>query len=647
MQSIVREQGKMTVGVVPCRQETLVNLPVTEDKIMSRFFHTSAIRFRWSTAIILICAAIVTGCATSRSSERTDKEVYKIIGEKSTAVPGAEQDFSLGEPDTPLDLESLPKLAESDPSLGNAITEKAGIPIVSLKDAIMLAVQRNRSYQNSKENLYLQVLSLTLNRHRYTPIFSGSLETRLRGNATETTESSLFPATMTGISSIISELEQLTGSQNELLHAYADLIKETGDLAGLDESSTQIVQERRVTGNASIGIDRLMRGGGRIAASLTTNFLRFVTGSPREASGSVLNLAFSQPLLEGAGSDVAAERLTQSERDALYALRDFTHYRKKFTVSVCASYYNVLKQRDVVRNTWTSLQNFMMNVEREKAFAQEGLRTQAELGRMVQFQLNNENEYVNAARSYQEDLDEFKILLGLSTDTPIVLDNSELDRLREQGLDHPTVDLEDAIQVALVSRLDLYNEKDRVADAERGVNVAANALKPGLDIVMGAQLDSLGENNPAKFNANRAEWNVGLDVDPPLDKKAEHNAYRSALIDLERARRESSLAEDTIKLEVRAAWRNLEQARRNYEVALESVKLSERRVEEQKLLSELGLSTAQDQVDAQDDLIQSQNSLTSALITHTLSRLNFWRDMGILYIAKDGLWKEVALDSAK
>lgn len=599
------------------------------------------------TAGILACVLTHYGCATGKARERVDAEVYNIIEEKSSQVPGAEPDFSLGELEQLLDTGSFPKTAEADSSLGNAISELPGTPIITLENAVMLAVQRNRSYQANKENLYLQVLSLTLDRHRYTPIFSGNLEAALRGNAVEVTEPSQFPETMAGVGAIINELEQLTGSQADLLQAYADLIEETGDLAGLDEPSTKIVQERRTTGTASVGVDRLLRGGGRIAASLTTNFLRFLTGSTNEASSSVLSLAFSQPLLEGAGRDVAAERLTQSERDALYALRTFTHYRKKFTVEVCASYYGVLRQRDIVRNTWTSLQNFNLNVERERAFAQEGLRTQAELGRMIQFQLNNESEYVNAARRYQEELDEFKILLGLSTDTPIVLDNAELERLREQGLDHPTVDLGDAIQVALVSRLDLYNEKDRVADAERRVNVAENALKPGLDIVADAQVTSPGENTPAKFDFQRTEWNVGVDIDPPFDKKAERNAYRAALIDLERAAREGTLAEDTIKLEVRAAWRNLEQARRNYEVALESVKLSERRVEEQKLLSELGLSTAQDQVDAQDDLIQSQNSLTNALINHTLARLNFWRDMGILYIEKDGRWKEIPLDSVK
>ena len=58
----------------------------------------------------------------------------------------------------------------------------------------------------------------------------------------------------------------------------------------------------------------------------------------------------------------------------------------------------------------------------------------------------------------------------------------------------------------------------------------------------------------------------------------------------------------------------------------------------QQLLMELGRGTARDLVDAQNDLVDSQNDLTGALVSHTISRLNFWRDMGILFINKDGSW---------
>jgi len=595
--------------------------------------------------LLIMLVLAIAGCSTTRHRERADAEVYNIISEKSEVVPGAEQEFSIDPPADAFDLATLGTVKEADPTLGTGVSGEVGSAVITLEQALTLATQRNRSYLSEKESLYLQALALTLDRHRYTPIFSGSASTELQRTASDVTDPSVFNEAMEGAGAVIAQLEQITGTEADLLRAYEAIVEDAGALAGWDQPGTRLKEERRVSGGATLGVDALLRGGGRIAAALTTDFLRFITGDPRAGSASTLTLAVSQPLLQGAGAKIAAERLTQAERDALYALRDFTHYRKKFTVDVCAAYYNVLQQRDIVRNTWSGLQNFRMSVEREQAFAAEGLRTQAELGRIVQAQLDNENRYINAVRRYQEELDSFKILLGLSTDTAVVLDDSELQSLREQGLDHPEVAAEDAVAVALAARLDLYNERDQVADAERRVHVAENALLPQVDIVGGANVGTKGDNNPAALDFNRMTWNAGLDVDPMFDKKAERNAYRAALIDMERARRRGALAEDTVKLEVRGAWRNLEQARRNYEVALESVRLSQRRVEEQQLLAELGEATAQDQVDAQNDLIQSQNDLTSALIAHTIARLGFWRDMGILYIGSNGLWKETPLQT--
>ena len=87
--------------------------------------------------------------------------------------------------------------------------------------------------------------------------------------------------------------------------------------------------------------------------------------------------------------------------------------------------------------------------------------------------------------------------------------------------------------------------------------------------------------------------------------------------------------------------RTLEQAKRSYEIAEVGVKLAERRVEEQNLLAELGRAKAQDQVDAQNALNTSKNQQTQALVTHTIARLQFWNNMGILYIKDNGQWEEI------
>jgi hypothetical protein len=70
-------------------------------------------------------------------------------------------------------------------------------------------------------------------------------------------------------------------------------------------------------------------------------------------------------------------------------------------------------------------------------------------------------------------------------------------------------------------------------------------------------------------------------------------------------------------------------------------------VEEQNLLAELGRAKAQDQVDAQNDLITSKNQLTQALVAHTIARLQFWNNMGILYIKDSGQWEDVELSGLR
>jgi hypothetical protein len=209
--------------------------------------------------------------------------------------------------------------------------------------------------------------------------------------------------------------------------------------------------------------------------ALTTDFLRYLTGDPRSLSSSQVAATLIQPLWRGAGYKVAVENLTQAERDLLYALREFTRFRKEFSVQIATSYYRVLEARDAAANSWLGLQNFRRNVERERALAAEGRRTQASLGLIQQNELTTEAGWINAIRAYRQSLDNFKIQLGLSTDANVVLDARELERL---SILHPDLSAEDAVKVALATRLDLENARDQYEDAGRHIAVAANRLRP-------------------------------------------------------------------------------------------------------------------------------------------------------------------------
>jgi outer membrane protein TolC len=555
--------------------------------------------------LLLALLLSLAACSSAHYRRSADTEVGQAIARKSPAVPNMDARFTLDTTNT-LDLTSLPPADPPPEFLGAASPSESNGRRVNLETALDLAIHHSRAYQTSKEQLYLSALALTLARHQFAPLFSSSTAGGIAGQTEQTTE--FIP----------------------------DPIDPTKPRPVLSDS---LVEQNSVNANGSVRTDWLIRDLGRISASFVADFSRFITGDPRTFTSSSLGATFTRPLFRNAGFKQEQEALLQAERDLLYAIRTFTRFRKDFTVQIASDYYNVLGARDGVRNAHANLQSSRSMAQRSRALAAEGRTTQADLGRIEQQTLTAENAWINTIRTYRQALDNFKIRLGLSTDAPIVLDDRDLAQL---AIHHPEIDPDDATRIALHARLDYLNTRDQSGDARRRVKLAADGLKTQVDLVASTSIS----NDPSDTSGfpvpklDRYRWNAGLDVDLPLNRKAQRNSYRAALIAEGQAQRAVLQAQDDIKLEVRDGWRLLGLAKRSYEISEIGVKLAERRVEEQNLLAELSRARAQDQVDAQNALIESRNQRTQALVSHTIARLRFWNSMGILYVKDNGQWQE-------
>jgi outer membrane protein TolC len=546
------------------------------------------------------------GCTANHYRKSADKDVYSAIARRTPMVPNMDTNFTI-EQTNAFPLERLPVTTNVYDFLGPDAEREVGARVLSLEDALLVAVRRNRPYQLRKEQLYLTALRLTLARHAFTPILTGG------GNA-----------------GIIGQTEQAV-----------DVIVDPVTQQPKVLLSDNLVEQRRVTADGRVNVSWLMRDIGLLTASFSADFLRYVTGDPRAVTDSQLSARLARPLLRNAGFKQEIEQLTQAERDLLYDLRAFAQYRKTFSVQVASAYYAVLGNRDTVRNNYLNLLSSRQNAQRTRELAREGRVTQSDLGRLEQQELTTESAWNNARRTYKQSLDNFILAQsGTAVDARIVLDDGELRALEIQD---PQIDPEDAVGIALAARLDYLNAKDRYQDSVRKVEVAANSLKPQLDLV-----STVGIRNPPNQSTgfpvpdvDRYNWSAGLLVDVPFDRTVERNNYRAAMISERQASRAAEQQADEIRLEVREGWRALDQARRNYKISQLGVQLAERRVEEQNLLAEVGRAKAQDQVDAQNDLITSKNQLTQALVSHTISRLQFWASTGILYIKDNGQWNEL------
>lgn len=137
----------------------------------------------------------------------------------------------------------------------------------------------------------------------------------------------------------------------------------------------------------------------------------------------------------------------------------------------------------------------------------------------------------------------------------------------------------------------------------------------------------------------RGAYDLGFELDLPLDQKSERNALRRAQISYTQAQRDYELAVDEVKLDVRNAYRSLVEAARRYDIQKISLELARRRVESTSMLFEAGRAQARDMLDAQDALLSAQNSTTSTLVDFMIARLSFYRDIELLKIKPDGLWE--------
>ncbi len=538
----------------------------------------------------------LAGCGQHDYKAEADEQVYNIIDRKWKDDFGSKVNYKIS------DTEPLP----DDIQIEKVIPESG---ILTLPQAVAIATAYNREYQLEKELLYTTALDLRLTRHEFeTRFFSGGRQ----------------------------------GYGKE----------------GNNEG---------VGGEADFGFERLLANGARIGTKVGIAWFRVITGDIRGGLASILSATVTQPLLRGSNRKVVQENLTQAERNTLYQIRLFNRFRKMFVVEVITQYYRVLLQHDFVENARNNYEALEQLHEQIEKLAKAGRVPRYELERLNQEKLQAKDTLVQAEKEYKQALDEFKFWqLSLPVNAEFQLDFNELEVLRSVELSKPEFSEAEAIKTALAERMDLANRSDTIADAERKILVATDGLRGELNLFVGVDATSLSgsselsgvgaldddltadrgrlnplrrlrDNNPLRNFRDESE--IGIDWEFPMDRVAEQNIYRKALIALSQRQREYEEMADWVTLEVRQAYRDLTEAAERHRVQLENLKLARKRLKDTCLLLQYSRASSRRVLNAQDDLFDAQNAATEALVAHTVAMLSFYRDAGVLQVLPDGMWE--------
>ncbi|MCP4589594.1 MAG: TolC family protein, partial [bacterium] len=437
-----------------------------------------------------------------------------------------------------------------------------------------------RDYQTAKEDLYLQALALTLERHLWTPQLTGSISSQYANY----------------------------GQVRDFDHA-------------MDAVSTLAAAQR-------------LPLGGELTAQVINSWVRDIGRHTTVGETGQVVLAADIPLLRGAGR-VAYESRYQAERELVYAVRDFERFRRAFLVQVAGVYFDLLSARARIESAKANQGSFREDMDRTAALAGKGWALVVDSDRARVSHLQAQNRVILEQGSYNDALDRFKILLGMPITTL-------MDVAGEENLDLPELAVAEgpAIDVALRYRLDLLNDLDAIDDARRGAMIAKNNMLPDLDFTGSVAVDTdPNRKNSTSYNTERSTWRAGLELEIPLDRVEERNAHRSSLISLRRSERLFDESADTVRLDVRQARRQLYTTRRTMEIQHESIAVNETRRElARSKFEEEGTVPYNDVVDAENDWREAVNDFADAQANYRLAILELLRDTGTLRVDDSGRW---------
>lgn len=325
-------------------------------------------------------------------------------------------------------------------------TDRDPAPRVDLDDIIELALLNSREYQTQKEQLYRVALRLSLQRYDY------ELKASPFGNGT----GGQFDTRQSNDASF-SRLRVPSAAQAEAL---------------LNTGSTLVTR---------FANDVLLTFGGPdgFAADIGSELLFEMTHSVFQ-------------------NDVRFERLTQAERNVVYAARDFMRFRRSFYLQLATQYYNLLRTYRQVEIDALNYVNLVRVYSERKVEVDEGQSPRVQIDQVEQNALNGRSRLISTCNGLENSLDRIKILIGLPTESPLSIDLAELDELTRED--------EIAVSMELVrrarSRLDDEQNRDDLDEARilhRAAELASR-IRDALELIQRPLLHVDASNSRASRN---------------------------------------------------------------------------------------------------------------------------------------------------
>jgi len=228
-------------------------------------------------------------------------------------------------------------------------------------------------------------------------------------------------------------------------------------------------------------------------------------------------------------------------------------------------------------------------------------------------------------------------------------------RLQGITLEPTKIDPPTALEYARNNRLDWMNARANLVDVWRKIEFTANTLRSDFDIVVDGSL-ATRPDNVLEFDGDESRLRFGARFDTPTARLAERNAYRTALIEYQRARRDYMLFSDRISQSLRNTLRTITLSEINLEVRRVAVQVAIAQVDIARLKlnpplrpnqpSRTSPTAARDLVSALTDLLDAQNDFLNVWVANQVLRVLLDFEMGTMELDPSGVWVDSGIAGA-
>ena len=347
---------------------------------------------------------------------------------------------------------------------------------------------------------------------------------------------------------------------------------------------------------------------------------------------SQLQLNLIQPLLKGRGMDRQTFGLRAAENLVQAAEFQVDDRAARLAADVKKAYWQVLLALEDAEVRRLSLELAQKLLEETRARIDAGVLAPVDIYQPEAEVARREELLIRGRKATADAEDQLRVLLNLEdwsgrlilTDKPT------------PGTPEPVMD--EVVQTALEARKDIKAAEARLVSSRLVREQAEDSVRPSLNLVGGAGVSGLDDNYGGAVDDYTGEsyysWNIGLQLTVPLENRAAKGEAARVRSEEQKAAIQLELLKQNVTIEARSAVRSAETAGKALVAAQKSSLAFKKRLETEQARFEVGLSTANDVLQAQDEYAQALISEQNALVGLENALADLDRVQGVISIAE-------------